>query len=121
MFGLWMFGTDIETVSGRFEFLRFYLVAIVLSGLAWVAYTFANSADPALAGPLIGASGGVMAVLTLFVFRYPKRTILLMGFLPLPAWAVGILYVFGDLSMVHSADNVAHIAHLAGAAFGVAR
>ena len=36
MFGLWLFGRDVESIYGRKEFLRIYLSLIVLCGLSWV-------------------------------------------------------------------------------------
>ena len=35
MFGLWCFGTTMEERYGKKEFLRFYIVALVLGGIAW--------------------------------------------------------------------------------------
>jgi hypothetical protein len=69
---------------------------------------------------LVGASGGVMAVLAAFIWYYPRQTVLLYGVLPVPAWALGILYLFLDVQGAGDrSSNVAHVAHLAGAAFGI--
>ena len=115
MFGLWLFGSDVETIYGRAEFLRLYLVTIVLAGFAWVLSTVA-AGNP---GVLLGASGGVMGMMMLFVMHFPRRLFYIWGILPLPAWALAVIYVFFDLmGAAHSTDNVAHVAHLAGAAFG---
>ena len=38
MFGLWLFGRDVEGIYGRKEFLRIYLSLIVLCGLSWVVF-----------------------------------------------------------------------------------
>ncbi len=114
MYFLYLFGMDVEVIYGRAEFLRIYLVAIVLAGLAWVAF-MAGGESP----PLVGASGGIMGIMILFVLHFPRRTFLLMFILPVPAWALGGLYVLGDLSgLGDPRDQVAHVAHLAGAAFG---
>jgi hypothetical protein len=46
---------------------------------------------------------------------------LLMGILPIPAWALGVFYVAYDMFGVGAAnptDHVAHVAHLSGVAFG---
>ena len=48
-------------------------------------------------GPLLGASGGVMAVLAAFIWYYPRQTLLLYGVLPVPAWALGLLYLVSDI------------------------
>ena len=117
MLALWFFGREVEAITGRGEFLRFYCTAIVLAGLSWVVserlFGGANAR-------LIGASGGVMAVLAVFIWYYPTQTVLLYGVLPVPVWALGLLYLFSDVSGAASGSgNVAHVAHLAGAAFGV--
>lgn len=114
MFVLWMFGRELEEMLGRTEFLCMYLAAIVLAGLAWV---IAGMLTPL--GPLIGASGGVTAVMMVWVMNFPRRTILFMFFLPMPAWVLGVFYVLVDLNgAVQGSGQTAHIAHLAGAAFG---
>jgi membrane associated rhomboid family serine protease len=126
MFFLWMFGTDVETVYGRAEFLRIYLVSIVVAGLAWVIFTVLVSQAPAEAlqladsrPPLVGASGGIMALMAIFVLHFPRRIFYIWGILPLPAWALGGLYLLADLlGLADGTDHVAHVAHLGGAAFG---
>ncbi len=116
MFGLWLFGTELEQIYGRAEFLRIYLAAIIIAGPpAWVGYETATHAN----GILQGASGGVMGLVFIFIFHFPKRIFYIWGILPLPAWALGGLYFLMDVAGVSQSDNVAHVAHLAGAAFGV--
>jgi len=117
MLALWFFGREVEAITGRGEFLRFYCTAIVLAGLAWVASMHLAGGSGAR---LIGASGGVMAVLAVFIWYFPTQTVLIYGVLPVPAWALGLLYLFSDVSgAAHGGGNVAHVAHLAGAAFGL--
>jgi membrane associated rhomboid family serine protease len=121
MLTLWFFGRPVETITGKGEFLRFYCVAIVLAGLAWVlGEQFTGGLFRGPVPRLVGASGGIMAVLAAFIWYYPRETVLIYGVLPVPAWALGVLYLFSDLQGARShASNVAHVAHLAGAAFGV--
>lgn len=121
MLGLWFFGREIEEIYGRRVYLQAYLSFIVLSGLAWVA---AENLAGGVDSPLVGASGGVMAIIILFVLHFPRRLIYVWGVLPVPAWLLGGLYVLGDVSGVMQEPRpsegplVAHTAHLAGAAFG---
>jgi hypothetical protein len=78
--------------------------------------------QPALAAQtfLVGASGAVMAVMAMFIWYFPRQTVYIYGVLPVPAWALGILFVVVDLQGAASQQgNVAHVAHLAGAAFGL--
>jgi len=118
MLTLWFFGRPVEAVTGTAEFIRFYCVAIVVAGLAWVIGEQLGGAG--VPGRLVGASGGVMAVLAAFIWYYPRQTVLIYGILPVPAWALGVLYLVSDLQGAgNRASNVAHVAHLAGAAFGV--
>lgn len=116
MFVLWMFGREVESKYGKWEFLRFYLAGIVASGLVWavIHYFLAKG------GLIYGASGAVTAVVILFVLNFPTRTLYLFGLVAVPAWTVGILYIALDIfgSMTRW-DNVAYEAHLAGAAFAL--
>ena len=122
MLFLWVFGRDLEANYGKAEFLRIYLVSIVIAGLAWVVFTTATATVAVDAGAraarLEGASGGIMCVMILYVLHFPRRLLYIWGVIPVPAWAIGTLYVVFDLFGVGSDDMVAHVAHLAGAAFG---
>lgn len=114
MFVLWMFGRSVEPIYGRWEFLRFYLTAIVLGGIFWTARMALSGQE----GPMLGASGGVAAVLMLFIFHYPKQMVLLFFVIPMPAWVLGLLIIGSDI--VRAFDPGSHIAgdvHLVGAAF----
>jgi membrane associated rhomboid family serine protease len=122
MLGLWMFGRDVELLYGRRELLTFYLVTIVFGSLVW-ALRYQLSGPQEQPSVLLGASGAVTAVVLLFVFHYPKRTILLMFVLPVPAWVMGVLIIGGDLMQMWSSSGhrtVAFDVHLAGAAFAIA-
>ena len=117
MLMLWFFGREVEAILGRAEFVRFYCVAIVIAGITWlVAAQFGGQG-----GRLVGASGGVMAVLALFIWYFPNQTVYLMGVLEVPVWALGLLYVVMDFGGAFGGrgDKVAHLAHLGGAAFGI--
>jgi membrane associated rhomboid family serine protease len=119
MFGLWLFGRDVEGVYGRVEFVRIYLTAIIVAGAAWLLGVAVSHSG----GDVIGASGGVMGIMILYVLHYPRRTFYMFPIpLPIPAWALGVFYVAGDLVGLGGAlgrgDNVAHVAHLGGVAFG---
>ena len=119
-FVLWMFGRFIEQRYGGAEFLRFYLFAIVFSGLVFVVTN--------LGGPdrqAVGASGGVAAIVILFCFLYPHEKLLIYGIIPIPAWLAGILFVGLDVATgigeAHGAGfGIAWQAHLGGMAFAAA-
>lgn len=119
MFALWMFGRLVEPICGSREFLAFYLVGIVFSGLCFLLFQIGQGGpQPAL----IGASGGVYAVVFLCAMYYPKLTVLLMFVIPVPFWLLAIGYVLLDLmgALNPGQSNVAHVAHLGGAAYGIA-
>jgi membrane associated rhomboid family serine protease len=125
MITFWFFGRAIEYRYGQREFLAFYLLAIIAGGLVWLVGTMIidHSFTP-ISGGMLGASGGVMAVLLLFCLNYPHETILIWGVLPVPAWALGILYVglniFGAGGRPIGGDtHIAYTAHLGGALFAI--
>jgi len=114
MLGLFFLGRAIESKLGRYEFLKFYLISIVVSGLVWLLVTMARNADASL----VGASGAVTAVVGLFIFSYPKEKIFLMGVLPMPAWLLGVVILVQDLfRSAQMGSEIAGEAHLAGFAF----
>jgi membrane associated rhomboid family serine protease len=116
MFALWLFGRDVESRYGPREFLAFYLVAIVFAGLVW---TIAEIASP-MPSAVLGASGGVAAVVILFAMNYPHRTMLFMFVIPMPMWVAAVIMVgmdaFGAIDRAH--NPIACTAHLGGAMFG---
>ena len=120
MLALWFFGREVEEIMGRAEFFRFYVTAIVLAGLAWLVSVQVGQPLQAPRMFLVGASGAVMAVLAVFIWYFPRQTVLLWGVLPVPAWALGILYFVSDVQgAAAGGGNVAHVAHVAGAIFGL--
>ena len=120
MLALWFFGREVEEIMGRAEFFRFYMTAIVLAGIAWLVSVQVGQPLQAPRMFLVGASGAVMAVLAVFIWYFPRQTVLLWGVLPVPAWALGILYFVSDVQGAASGGgNVAHVAHVAGAIFGL--
>ena len=120
MLALWFFGREVEEIMGRAEFFRFYVTAIVLAGLAWLVSVQFGQPLQAPRMFLVGASGAVMAVLAVFIWYFPRQTVLLWGVLPVPAWALGILYFVSDVQgAAAGGGNVAHVAHVAGAIFGL--
>jgi membrane associated rhomboid family serine protease len=115
MFGLWLFGREVEARYGKREFLAFYLVAIVVAGLVWSLAELPTRG----AAIMMGASGGIAAVVILFAMNFPYRTILFMFIIPMPMWVFALLIVGMDaMGAVNRSGNVAYTAHLGGAAFG---
>ena len=117
LFVLWMFGRTVEPIYGSREFLAFYLAAIVVSGLFHVGFQVAQQSSVGV----VGASGGVMAIVFLTAMHYPKMTVLLMFVIPVELRWIAIMYALADVfGLFHAGASVAHMAHLGGAAFGIA-
>jgi len=123
MFGLWMFGRFVEQRYGAKEFLRFYLLAIIASSLIFAAsYYFLALPEGVPVVRAVGASGGVVAVVILYCFLYPKTKLLMMMIIPVDAWVAGLMYVGYDIylgvqSSAGGSTGIAWQAHLGGAAF----
>lgn len=121
MLGLFIFGRAVESRMGRSEYLRFYLVAVVIGGLvASLTATLPALAqgDGLPAGSTIGASGAVMAVTILFAFYFPHATILLMLVFPVKAWVLAVVYVVMNiLGVLGGGGGIAYGVHLAGVGF----
>jgi membrane associated rhomboid family serine protease len=119
-FALWMFGRAVETHYGQKEYLAFFLAAVVFAGLSWLVCELVANRQ-LLPMQLIGASGGIAAVLILFCVNYPRQQIFIWGILPMPAWIFAIFMVGLDLfSSLHNQEsNVAYTAHIGGAVFAL--
>lgn len=116
MYGLWLFGRDVEAVRGRKEFLWVYLALVVVAGLGWAVINAATTGWP---GPMIGASGAVTGIMVLFVCHFPHRKFMLL-FIPIPisAWVLVGFFVLQDIwgAMGGGLGDVAYTCHLTGAA-----
>ena len=95
MIGLFFFGRAVEQRLGNAEFLRFYLVAMLVGGIIG-SLAFRLEGIPN--GSVIGASGAVIATTILFACYYPHSEILLMFVLPVKAWVIAVLFVVSDLA-----------------------
>ncbi|MEL6105177.1 MAG: rhomboid family intramembrane serine protease [Planctomycetota bacterium] len=121
MIGLFVFGRMLEQRLGRWELLRFYLVSIFVGGIVG-SVTYWVMGIPG--GTVIGASGGVVALLVLFACIDPHSELLIMGVWPVKAWILAVvclaLNLFGSLSMLSGTNqsSTAYTVHLAGAVFG---
>jgi membrane associated rhomboid family serine protease len=115
VFGLWMFGMEVEHVWGPKKFLIYYLSCGVAAGLSQLILS--PIFEPAL-GPTVGASGAIYGVMIAFAAMFPDRYIFLYFLIPVKVkYFVIILIVFGVMS-VGGQGNVANLAHLGGAVAG---
>lgn len=114
MWFLWLFGRELEGLYGSREFLAFYLGAGIVSSLGFIGMSYVQ-------GTLVqavGASGAVMGVVVLFTLYYPRRPLAVFFVVLEMRWWALIFIGLDLLAMNNLMDNVAHSAHLAGAAYG---
>jgi membrane associated rhomboid family serine protease len=117
---LWIVGREMEAQYGSRDFLAFYLSAAIVSNLVWV--TIRAIVYPDVPQFAIGASGAVLAVVTLFTLFFPKRE-LVFFFIPMPMWmilAIDLVFpLLPRLGIPIGFSPIAVEAHLAGAAYAV--
>lgn len=117
MFGVYMFGADIERIWGSRRYLNYYLVSAVAAALAQLLVARLTGADY----PTIGASGAVFGLLLAFAMVFPQRTIIPL-FPPIPMKAPVFVALYGGLELflgvTGTQAGVAHFAHLGGMAGG---
>ena len=117
MFGLWMFGQDLERLWGPRRFLTYFLVCVVGAGLiqlivaGWQGGLY----------PTVGASGGLFGILLAYGLTFPNRIVVPL-FPPIPMRAITFVIVFGLLELYlgvsGTAPGIANFAHLGGMLFG---
>jgi len=117
MFGLWMFGRDIERLMGAKRFLIYYFTCVVGAGIVQLIVAGSHGS----LYPTIGASGGVFGILLAYGMTYPNRMVMLM-FPPIPMRAKYFVLFYGLIELYlgvgGAAPGVAHFAHLGGMLFG---
>ena len=113
MFVLWMFGTELERAWGKKNFIKYYFITGIGSGIITGCFSLNSMV------PLIGASGAVFGIILAYGLIFPNRTIYLWGIFPIKS-IVFVIFV-GALSLfstINSTSNVSHLTHLAGMFIG---
>jgi membrane associated rhomboid family serine protease len=117
MFGVYMFGGDLERVWGPRRYLGYYLTCALSAAATQLGVA-------SLAGahyPTVGASGAVFGLLLAYAMMFPRRTIVPL-FPPIPMRAPVFVAVYGVLELVlgvtGTQTGIAHFAHLGGLAGG---
>lgn len=113
MYGLWMFGRELEALLGSKVFLQLYFASVLSAGILQVLVgTFTGGIYPT-----VGASGGVFGLLLAYAMFFPNRVVMLL-FPPvaLPARMFVFLYAGIELMLgvTGTQAGVAHFAHLGG-------
>lgn len=119
------FAAAVELVLGPVLFMAVFVVlALAIGSFDQIISHWVEDPRPAL-----GLSGVVMGMMALFVYFLPRARIrfafwflLSAGTFAAPAWLVAIWYIGWDLlyQVSYSRSAVNYVAHLAGAAFGLA-
>lgn len=113
MIGLFFFGPPVERRMGSSEFLLFYFIAGIGSGVvSFIIYVLSG----AYGVILLGASGAIFGVLLAYATFFPDSTIYVFGLIPVRAPLLVAIYALIELvSQIFSFNGgVAHLTHLAG-------
>jgi membrane associated rhomboid family serine protease len=119
MYGLWLFGRDIERSWGTRSFLFFYFFTGVGAGVMNVLMTFGSRI------PTIGASGAIFGLLIAFAMMFPNRIMIIFPFIMFPMRARTMAIIYGVLELYNVMisnpnSGIAGFAHLGGMLFGYA-
>ena len=112
MLGLITFGPDIEERFGSKNFLKFYLIMGLISGLCHSIF---------ITNPVLGASGAVWGVMMMYALFNPNTILHLYFLIPVKVkYIVGVFFTIElYLALIGSNDGVSHIAHVGGALTGM--
>ncbi len=108
-FFIGLFGSIYERFTGTGTLLATFVAAALFANLS--AFVFFPGST------IIGASGGAMGLLAGLAVYRPQKIGLALG-VPLPMWAVLIVYVFINTVGLSGSNNVAYEAHLLGMVVG---
>ncbi len=113
MFGLWMFGSQIEALWGQRSFLTFYFVCGLGGAFLYALFDLIGIGDGA---SMLGASGAIYGILLAYGMTFPNN-IILIGFI-FPMKAKYAVVLFGLIELMATASGsgggIAHLAHLGG-------
>ena len=118
LFILWFFGREVEYFIGPKYFTRLYFGAGLAGAALWLAVNFNSIA------PVLGASAAVLGCVIAFATLFPDREVTLLVFFVLPVtlkakYLALVAIAFDVVPLLQGTQsNVAHLAHLGGAALG---
>ncbi len=117
MFGVYMFGSELERVFGPRRYLTLYFASVITAALAQLIYGVVSGSNT----PMIGASGGLFGLLLAYAMVFPNRKLFLLFLpIPIPAWLFVTLYAGLELflGVTGRMEGIAHFAHLGGVVGG---
>jgi len=115
MFVLWMFGSEMESIWGSKEFLKYYFITGIGSGTIWLLLNIGNPISV-----LIGASGAIYGVLIAYGLMFPNRKVLIYFLFPIKVkYFVLLLGAIAFISSIgDTGSNISHLTHLSGMLIG---
>lgn len=126
MIALLLFGNVIEHKLGSLEFILYYFLTGILSGLllTFVYPLITIRIDNYLINlgnaTVVGASAAIYALLLAYATFFPQNKLLIFGIIPIKAYVLVIgLALFSIIAPIFGImGNVAHLGHLGGFIFG---
>lgn len=119
MFSLFFVGSLIEKIIGRNRYIKFYLVAGIVSGLLFVLSSLIIQSD--FNTYAVGASGALFGLIGLMMFLTPDLKVYIM-FIPIPIKikyaAPGMLILLWIISIAGNIP-IGNVAHLGGLLAGL--
>lgn len=113
MWGVWMFGAELEQVWGSRRLAQFYVASVVAAGLTQLLVNAAMGSPY----PTVGASGGLFGILMAYGMLFPNRRVAML-LPPVEMKASTLVLVYGGLELFLGVTGlqggVAHFAHLGG-------
>jgi membrane associated rhomboid family serine protease len=112
MFGLWMFGGELERLWGPKRFVQFLLASVLAAAAVQLLFTMIVGSI----FPTVGASGALFGLLLAYGLLFPNRTIMPL-FPPIPMKARTFVIVYGLIELffgLTGGSGIAHFAHLGG-------
>jgi rhomboid family protein len=118
MFGLFMFGSEVERLFGTKRYLIYYLVCAVGAGLFFLIVVAAANLGPD--NVAVGASGALYGLLLAYGLGFPRAEIIIFP-IPVPIQARFAVIIFAALQLYLGLSTVggpAAFAHLGGMVTG---
>jgi membrane associated rhomboid family serine protease len=112
MLMLWLFGSTLESVWGRRQFLRYYIVCGLGGALFSLVFNYNSH--------ILGASGAIFGLYLAYAMLFPNNQIYLYFLIPIKAkYLVAGLAVFQLAQGISGPSGIAYFAHLGGMAAGL--
>ena len=100
MFGLYMFGSELEQIWGTRQFTKYFFICGIGAAITTVL------ADPSAQVVTIGASGAIFGILLAYGLLFPSRIIYLYMVIPIQAkWFVVIMGAITFLSSMSATGS----------------